>query len=135
MANNDPKNDADTGSLGEKIAGEYLENNGYRILEKNYHTRNPFWKGEIDIIAEKDQTIIFVEVKTADNPRTDSFPAEERVDSRKEKKLIRLANEWLIKNKKEPDYPWQIDVIRVVIDRIARRARIRHLKNAVGDRY
>ncbi|MFH0791834.1 MAG: YraN family protein [bacterium] len=135
MTNDNAKNDIDTGNLGEKVAQSYLERNKYRILEKNYHTRNPFWKGEIDIIAEKDRVIIFVEVKTADNPKTDSFPAEERVNDKKKKQLIRLANSWFIDNKRGANCKWQIDIIRVIIDHITQRAKIRHIKNAISDRY
>ena len=41
----------------------YLINNGYEILETNFHTR----RGEVDIIAKKDNCIVFVEVKTRTN--------------------------------------------------------------------
>ncbi len=49
-----------TGSLGEKIAVEYLRKQGYKILEQNFSKR---W-GEIDIIAIDGDTLVFVEVKT-----------------------------------------------------------------------
>lgn len=48
------------GSAGEEAAARALETEGYRILERNYLSR----VGEIDIIAEKDADIVFVEVKT-----------------------------------------------------------------------
>lgn len=48
------------GKIGEKIARDYLQKKGYKILEMNYYTQN----GEIDIIAKENETIIFVEVKT-----------------------------------------------------------------------
>lgn len=52
------------GDFGEDAATEYLENEDYEILERNFRVK----AGEIDIIAEKDDTIVFVEVKTrADN--------------------------------------------------------------------
>ena len=51
------------GIIGEKIAQGYLINKEYKILETNFYTRN----GEIDIIAQKDNCIIFVEVKTRTN--------------------------------------------------------------------
>ena len=47
------------GDYGEKLAARELIKKGYAIREKNYHTR----MGEIDIIAEKDNTVVFVEVK------------------------------------------------------------------------
>ncbi len=49
-----------TGSLGEKIAAEYLRKQGYKILEQNFSKR---W-GEIDIIAIDQDTLVFIEVKT-----------------------------------------------------------------------
>ena len=53
------------GIIGEKIAQKYLKNNGYKIIENNYYTRN----GEIDIIANKEKYIVFVEVKTRTNEK------------------------------------------------------------------
>ena len=53
------------GDFGEEITAEYLEKNGYRILDRNYS--KPF--GEIDIIAIKDDLIAFVEVKTRKSKR------------------------------------------------------------------
>ena len=51
------------GMIGEKIAQGYLLNMGYDIIETNFYTR----RGEIDIIAKKDNCIIFVEVKSRSN--------------------------------------------------------------------
>ncbi|MCX6816560.1 MAG: YraN family protein [Candidatus Beckwithbacteria bacterium] len=48
------------GREGEEKAVKFLKNKGYRILERNWHTRF----GEIDIICEKDKILVFVEVKT-----------------------------------------------------------------------
>lgn len=49
-----------TGSLGEKLACEYLQKLGYKILERNYRIRG----GEIDIIARDGEYLVFIEVKT-----------------------------------------------------------------------
>ena len=48
------------GNEGEEIAASFLERQGFQILERNYRCR----LGEIDLIVEKDQKILFVEVKT-----------------------------------------------------------------------
>ena len=52
-------NRKETGAIAENIAADYLSKRGYKIHERNYRTR----EGEIDIIAYKDGTLIFVEVR------------------------------------------------------------------------
>ena len=73
------------GIIGEKMAQKYLKDNKYEIIENNYYTRN----GEIDIIASKNNYIIFVEVKTRDE-KSISTPLE-AVTFSKKKKLIQTA--------------------------------------------
>ena len=53
-------NNIGKGKAGEKLASNYLKNRGYRILEENYKVSF----GEIDIIAQKGEFLVFVEVKT-----------------------------------------------------------------------
>lgn len=103
----------DIGQKGEDLACEYLVNNGYNILCRN------FWSniGEIDIIAKKsglfaDKAIHFIEVKSSDKLSGGFFP-EQRVNYKKQQKIIRLAEIWLSKNKYPEDVPYQIDVIAV----------------------
>ncbi|HRX13432.1 MAG TPA: YraN family protein [Eubacteriales bacterium] len=77
------------GGLGEKQAVMYLKKHHYKIIETNYFCRF----GEIDIIAKKDNILIFVEVKSrADN----SFgsPAE-AVTPRKQQKIITVAKNYI----------------------------------------
>lgn len=57
-------NNRQKGSLGEQKALEYLLKNGYKLIEKNWHYSKA---AEIDLIVEKADTIIFVEVKTRNN--------------------------------------------------------------------
>ncbi len=54
------KQNIQVGKIGEDIAVEYLENKGYKVIQRNYKTKY----AEIDIIAEKDNILIFVEVRT-----------------------------------------------------------------------
>ena len=56
-------NNKEIGAFGEDAACEYLEDNGYEILERNFSLKT----GEIDIIAEKDGCTVFIEVKTRKN--------------------------------------------------------------------
>ncbi len=79
------QNQPDRGQIGEQAVAEELAKRGYRIVERNYHSRY----GEIDIIAEQDGYLAFVEVK-ARNPRAKGTPAE-AVNAAKRKKLIQTA--------------------------------------------
>ena len=58
------KNNFTIGRKGELIATEYLKKNGYRIINTNWHYSK---NAEIDIIAEKDNCLVFIEVKTRTN--------------------------------------------------------------------
>lgn len=84
-------NETDTRRIGdraEKLAAKYLKKAGYRILEKNLRTR----LGEIDILARKDNVLVVVEVKGAQNESEFGAPIF-RVDAAKRRKLRRLAGQ------------------------------------------
>lgn len=132
----------DLGVLGEKIASKYLEKKGYKVLGQNYSPRfvsGPL-RGEVDIIAKKDNIISFVEVKTlvsggrssgSYGGQASGISPEERVDYSKQKKLMKMAESWLTEKKFPLDSPWQIDVISIKIDLSGKKARIQHFQNAV----
>ena len=103
------------GSLGEKLACEYLVNKGYKILGKNCK----YFCGEIDIVAKKkglfaDKAIHFVEVKTSFFTNNNFFP-EQRVDFKKQQKYKKLSEIWLLKNRIPENTPYQIDIIAILI--------------------
>ena len=77
------------GDLGESFAFELYEKSGYNIVTTNYHSRY----GEIDLIAESEDILCFVEVKTR-KVNTMSTPAE-AVDYRKQRKLVLTAMKYL----------------------------------------
>lgn len=77
------------GNAGEDCAANYLERRGYRIIARNYRIRS----AEIDIIAERDNVVAFVEVKTRSDVRH-GLPVE-AVNFRKQKKIIEAANVFL----------------------------------------
>jgi len=116
------------GDIGEEVAFSYLQDHGYKILERNYS--NKF--GEVDIVAKHNKTIVFVEVKTRRNPIESDLYPERNVDWRKQGKLIRTAEYYLIKNTYPDETSWQIDVIGVELDTVTHKANLRHLKNAVA---
>ena len=113
-------NKKEIGNLGEKIAGKYLKDKGYEILDKNYSFRIPGnpQKGEIDMVAKKSDIISFIEVKTLTEARGEQFSAispEEKVDFWKQRKLVKTAESWLMKKKIPLNSKWQIDVIGIKI--------------------
>lgn len=110
------------GKLGEDLAAAFLEEHGYAILARNFRTRY----GEIDVIAEKDGFVAFVEVKLRKNSRYGA-PCE-AVTAQKQKKILCAAEEWLALH---PDggQP-RFDVLEIVLPGRAAPAAIRHLENA-----
>lgn len=124
-------NSKQVGNWGERIAEDYLRNKGYQILDRNYSFRIPGnpQKGEIDIVAKKDDIISFIEVKTLSDPAALISP-EEKVNFGKQRKLRITAESWLMKRKIPLDTKWQIDVIAIEIGP-SRQATINHFENAI----
>ena len=80
------------GQAGESAAEEYLRRKGYRILGRNLRSS----LGELDLVAEDGQVLVFVEVKAR---RTDAFGgAIHAVHHRKQEKLIQLAAQYLARH-------------------------------------
>ena len=77
------------GKSGEDFCEEYYRKRGYIIRERNYHSRY----GEVDLIAEKDNLIVFVEVKTR-NENTVEAPSAS-VTKGKQKKLMLTAMKYM----------------------------------------
>ena len=96
------------GKNGEDFATEYLEKQGYTIICRNFRCM----QGEIDIIAEDKEYIVFVEVKTRVN--TNYGEAKEAVGQEKKKHIYEAAEYYLYKNKQDESYV-RIDVIEVYI--------------------
>jgi putative endonuclease len=94
------------GILGEKLAVEELMRRGYAILERRYRTRY----GEIDIVAEDQGTIVFVEVKAREDVQFGS--AAEQVTARKQGKVASRAVEYLAR-KHVTDRPCRFDVVAI----------------------
>lgn len=80
------------GRRGEDLAVRYLKKKGYKIIERNYRTRN----GEVDIIAKYKGRVVFIEVKTRRSPRY-GHP-KFAVTAGKQRKISMVALEYLKKN-------------------------------------
>jgi len=120
-----PSKRKDTGARGEQLAVDFLKKRGYRILQRNYRCR---W-GEIDIIAQHKEYLVFVEVRTKKGS-TFGTP-EESISFFKKEKLVSLANTYLQGCHNPPPH-WRIDVIAVELAPDNRVSRLEHIENAVS---
>ncbi len=99
------------GVLGEQIAIEYLEQQGYRILERNYTEKS----GEIDIISQKNNVIVFVEVKRRTGAKFGN--GLESVTPDKIRRIIKTAELYLLR-KGMSDCSCRFDILIVGIDEV-----------------
>ena len=83
------ENNKISGIKGETLAKQFLEKNGYKILECNYKNKI----GEIDIIAKHQNTVVFVEVKQRQSLKF-GYPRE-AVNYSKQQKIRRVATVYL----------------------------------------
>ena len=118
-------NRKETGAIGENIAADYLSKHGYKIRERNYRTR----EGEIDIIAEKDGTLVFFEVRAKTGRAFGS--AEESITERKQKRLVALAEAYLSDSGEQPD-SCRIDIIAIKLGANGKLIRLDLIENATG---
>lgn len=95
----------DLGKLGEEMAVEFLQKNGYEILETNW----TFQKAEVDIIAQKDNILAIVEVKTRSS--LDFGLPQDFVKPKKIQLLVKAVNEYVISN--DLDVEVRFDIIAV----------------------
>ena len=111
----------DAGQYGENTAAAFLQNLGYTILERNYHSRY----GEIDLIAKDGDTVVFAEVKCR---RDAAFAqAAEAVGPSKQTKLRKTALFWFAEH---GECPARFDVIEVYTGAARQNVEVRHIPNA-----
>ena len=115
----------EVGTLGEKLARDFLEKRGYHIREANY--RCP--EGEIDLIAMRKDWLAFVEVRTKTNQEFGS--PEESITLAKMGRLRASASYYLQTHDNLPSQ-WRIDVVAVEMAPNGKLSRIELIENAVG---
>jgi len=124
------------GNLGEDLAQKYLKEKGYKILERNWKTPSTgsgqIRQKEIDIVAQKNGVIVFIEVKTllTSGKNPNRFLAEESIGPEKRKNLIFASKSYLISKRIPEETPWQIDVISVEIDQ-ENKPKFFHFENEI----
>lgn len=131
------KQNKSTGDLGEEIAAQFLKKRGYVILDRNYGDN---W-GELDIVAQYNDIVHFIEVKTLSYQskaallhakQTDSWRPEEQVHARKLHQIHKALEIWLEKHKWAGE--WQIDVVAVRLVASEKYATIKLIDNVILDR-
>lgn len=110
----------DLGKLGEEMAVEFLQKNGYEILETNW----TFQKAEVDIIAQKETVLAVIEVKTRSS--IDFGLPQDFVKPKKIQLLVKAINEYVISN--DLDLSVRFDII--AIQKEANLFKIEHLVDA-----
>ncbi|MGL4991115.1 MAG: YraN family protein [Sarcina sp.] len=118
----------DIGSYGENLSLKYLQDKNYTIFDKNFRNRS----GELDIIAIKDDILIFIEVKT----RTSNlygFPSES-VSYKKIKTIINLSK-YYIHIKNLTSYFVRYDVIEIILNIEKSSYNINHITDAFRSIY
>ena len=112
------------GAWGEDLACQYLRENGVNVIEKNVYT--PY--GEIDVVGEINQSIIFIEVKTR---KTSSYGYPEvSINRKKAEHMVNSAMSYM-QNRNSPSLPWRIDVIAILVDE-NKPAKIKWFQNAIS---
>ena len=115
---------ANVGNDGEKRAVDYLIENGYKILFRNWRLSG----GEIDIIALKDDVLVFVEVKTLPNSTVDML--EKVLNKEKQKRIIKMSKRFLQNHREYINRYIRFDVI--IID-MKGLPPIYHIENAFSE--
>ncbi|MEO5342678.1 MAG: YraN family protein [Gammaproteobacteria bacterium SHHR-1] len=113
----------ETGNRAEDQALGYLQAQGLRLLERNYSCR----QGEIDLIMQQGQTLVFIEVRYRRSSRYGS-PLES-VDPRKQARLLHSARHYLLCHPHWQDRPCRFDVVGISGD----QGTIQWLTNAFGE--
>jgi putative endonuclease len=96
----------ETGKKGEDLAAEYLQKQGYTVLERNYR----FGRYEIDIIAQQGKFLVFVEVKSKTNTSF-GLPADE-VTAKKAAQVTEAALEYIHQNQWKQEI--RFDIVSVI---------------------
>jgi putative endonuclease len=116
----------DVGILGEKLAKDFLKKRGYHIWETNY--RCP--EGEIDIVAEDKDYLVFVEVRTKTS--TEFGSPEESITPAKMRRLAAASSRYRQTHSNLPP-SWRIDVVAIELNDKGKPSRIELIENAVGE--
>ncbi len=112
------------GRWGEDQAAKHLKVKGYKILQRNWRCR----RGEIDLVAQDDEILVFIEVKTRRG--RDYGTPEEAITRTKAKRLLELGQRYLLEHDLV-DVEWRVDLVAVELDHQGRLVRCEQVPNIV----
>ena len=123
------------GEIGENIAVKFLVKHNFTILDRNYTKK---W-GEIDIVAEKQNKLYFVEVKsvsceTLNNviyDKTDEYRPEDNMHPWKMKRISRTIQTYLLSKNISDEKEWQVDLLIIYLDLYNKKAKIKQIEDLV----
>jgi len=130
-----------TGEVGENIAVKFLMKRGFSILDRNYTKK---W-GEIDIVAEKNNRLHFIEVKSVSRLTLNTFipksyrDSDERYQHRPEdnmhpwkmKRMSRTIQTYLLSKKIPEEKEWQVDLLVVYLDLKNKKAKVKVVEDII----
>lgn len=114
------------GQRGEDYAAHQLHQRGYTLRHRNWRAAG----GELDIVAERDEVLVFVEVRTRRGDRYGT--PEESITPRKRAKLIATAQAYL-QALGQPDRAWRIDVAAIEVGPRGDVTRFELIENAIEE--
>ncbi|MEK7634911.1 MAG: YraN family protein [Patescibacteria group bacterium] len=125
----------ETGTVGENIASNFLTKKGFEVICRNYRKK---W-GEIDVIAEKDKVLHFVEVKTVSRrsygdkfeQEINTYRPEDNMHPWKLQRLRRTIQTYLLEKYKNNVPEWRFDLICVFLDQERRVAKVRLMEDII----
>lgn len=125
------------GDMGEMVAEKYLKNKGFYIMDRNYRKK---W-GELDIIAQKDGIIHFVEVKTVSRKsygtkgifeqEINNYRPEDNMHPWKIGRLRRAMQTYLLEKYKSKEPEWRFSLACVFLDQERRFAKVKFIENLI----
>ncbi len=125
-----------TGEIGENIAVKFLVKHGFSILDRNYTKK---W-GEIDIVAEKENKLYFIEVKSVSHlpikalasadETNDIYNPEDNMHPWKLKRLSRTIQTYLL-HKNLDEKKWQVDLLVVFLDLKNKKAGVKVVSDII----
>ena len=128
------------GEIGENVAVKFLMKHGFSVLERNYTKK---W-GEIDIVAEKNKKLYFIEVKSVSRETLNTFipksynDSDERYEHRPEdnmhswklKRLSRTIQTYML-SKNLDEREWQLDLLVVYLCQKEKRAKVKVVSDII----